>query len=237
MGREVRRVPLDFDWPVGKVWDGFVNPHYVQCPDCRSGSTASKEALGRLVHLILIAGSDSIRGAVHPWLREAGINSVGKDFHELTAGLAGRAPRGALGHDGIDRWSATKKIIAAAGLPEGWGTCKTCGGHAVHPDHREAYESWGPGGPPTGEGWQLWETVSEGSPITPVYTTAEELIDHMCSGPPNSLPRDTGWSREVAELFVKGDGWAPSLLVIDGKMTDGVTAMAAIDKEGGGDAP
>lgn len=39
MGRQVRRVPLDFDWPLNKPWDGFVNPHYGPCPDptCRVG--------------------------------------------------------------------------------------------------------------------------------------------------------------------------------------------------------
>lgn len=29
--------------------------------------------------------------------------------------------------------------------------------------------------PPTGEGFQLWETVSEGSPISPVFESLEEL--------------------------------------------------------------
>jgi hypothetical protein len=85
--------------------------------------------------------------------------------------------------------------------------------------------------PPTGEGWQLWETVSEGSPITPVYSTAEGLIDHMCSGPMVDLPWDTGWSRKVAEAFVRGDGWAPSMVVIGGTPFDGVTAI--VDIEGG----
>jgi hypothetical protein len=26
MGRQVRRVPLDFSWPLEKVYDGFLNP-------------------------------------------------------------------------------------------------------------------------------------------------------------------------------------------------------------------
>lgn len=24
MGREVRRVPVDFDWPINKVWKGYL---------------------------------------------------------------------------------------------------------------------------------------------------------------------------------------------------------------------
>lgn len=31
--------------------------------------------------------------------------------------------------------------------------------------------------PPTGEGFQLWETTSEGSPVSPVFRTAEELAE------------------------------------------------------------
>jgi hypothetical protein len=26
MSREVRRVPLDFDWPMNEVWDGYLRP-------------------------------------------------------------------------------------------------------------------------------------------------------------------------------------------------------------------
>jgi hypothetical protein len=44
MGREVRRVPIDFSWPIGKTWTGFVNPHHVrQCPTC-GGHGYSPEA-------------------------------------------------------------------------------------------------------------------------------------------------------------------------------------------------
>jgi ribonuclease R len=36
MGRELKRVPLDFDWPLNKIWDGFKNPHYTakKCVYC-----------------------------------------------------------------------------------------------------------------------------------------------------------------------------------------------------------
>lgn len=27
MGRQLKRVPMDFDWEVGKIWSGFINPH------------------------------------------------------------------------------------------------------------------------------------------------------------------------------------------------------------------
>ncbi|HWI12180.1 MAG TPA: hypothetical protein VNU48_12680, partial [Burkholderiaceae bacterium] len=36
MGRELKRVAIDFDWPVNKVWQGYVNPHYTaaKCIHC-----------------------------------------------------------------------------------------------------------------------------------------------------------------------------------------------------------
>lgn len=40
MGRQVRRVPLDFDWPLNKIWDGFLTPDRFdeeKCPDCKNG--------------------------------------------------------------------------------------------------------------------------------------------------------------------------------------------------------
>lgn len=76
--------------------------------------------------------------------------------------------------------------------------------------------------PPAGEGWQVWETVTDGSPITPVFPTAEALIEHLCTkgttadqyrlarGWQRSLP-----SRQEAESFVRV-GWAPSAVVVSG---------------------
>jgi hypothetical protein len=46
MGRELYRVPLDFTWPINKVWRGFINPYYalqVKCPECH-GSGQTPEA-------------------------------------------------------------------------------------------------------------------------------------------------------------------------------------------------
>jgi len=37
MGRKLKRVPLDFSWPQGKTWGGYLNPFAsmsVTCPGC-----------------------------------------------------------------------------------------------------------------------------------------------------------------------------------------------------------
>ena len=73
--------------------------------------------------------------------------------------------------------------------------------------------------------YQMYETVSEGTPVTPVFETEDELVDYLVNV-------GTFWnqkySREAAEAFVK-TGWAPSFVMLRAesgamKFADGVTA-------------
>lgn len=51
MGREVKRVPLDFDWPIREVWSGFLRPDSfdeVKCPDCKLGYSPGAQRLNDL---------------------------------------------------------------------------------------------------------------------------------------------------------------------------------------------
>lgn len=213
MGREVKRVPLNFDWPVNKTWEGYLNPNYVECTACKgSGETMAMKRLGDLVGLLMLSGSDSAEQKCHPYFHETPLyNSRGKtcgpDMAELTGALAGRQPRWPFGHDCVDRWSATRKIINAAGLPESWGRCPDCDGEGIPRDKIEIYESWQKSEPPEGEGWQVWETVSEGSPISPVFATPEELAAHMAQ---TRWGADQGTSYETWLKFIVGPGWAIS---------------------------
>jgi hypothetical protein len=187
--RTVKRVPLDFDWPQGKVWEGYVSPAEDHPPDCEAcggrGETTARLWVGQIAHLALIADNDlnaQERGqAIHPWLEHSGTVAYGtrpsSDYREFGTGLAGREAS-FLGHDAIDRFRATQKLIEAAGLdPETWGICATCEGRGENstPEQVAAREAWVETEPPSGEGWQLWETVSEGSPASPVFDSAEAL--------------------------------------------------------------
>jgi len=209
---------MDFDWPCNKVWDGYLPPEWRPCPsdDCEHGATLAGAWLRKIARLILMLGeyhADS-RHPGHPYLDSVPFrpdklpeaNAV-----ELTTGLAGRPPL--LGHhDSLDAWHATKAILRAAGLDEAWGTCPVCKGHAIHPDDIPASETWKETEPPTGDGWQLWETTSEGSPQSPVFATAEELAD-WCAGNAtmfaNMRATRAEWLRSI-----KGDLDADSLLVV-----------------------
>lgn len=36
MGRELKRVPLNFKWKIGRLWSGYINPHPIhECIDCQ----------------------------------------------------------------------------------------------------------------------------------------------------------------------------------------------------------
>ena len=76
----------------------------------------------------------------------------------------------------------------------------------MYPGQRAEAEAWEPTDPPTGDGWQLWETTSEGSPSSPVFATAEALADWCETGATvfgsHRAPRDQ-WLR-----IILGDDFA-----------------------------
>lgn len=78
--------------------------------------------------------------------------------------------------------------------------------------------------------YQMYETVSEGTPLSPPFATPAELIDWLCSNRDfwGQGPR----SREEAERFV-GTGWAPSIIMFTAPggevaMGDGIEMLARI---------
>lgn len=274
MGRIVRRVPLDFNWPLDKVWKGFLMPDRfdeIKCPDCKNGYSEHAQNLhdlwyGHLPFDPASTGSTPLRHdtpAVRAFAErqisrspefygtgEAAIIREGTrlanlwngmwchhitqedvdalitgnrlyDFtHEVIPGK-GWQPKDApvtptaeqvnewsiltTGHDGIN----ASVVVRARCEREGVGVvCPTCQGHSsteAYPGQRAEAEAWEPTEPPTGEGWQLWETVSEGSPISPVLATSDGLAQWMADP-----ARGEDWvPQDVAAKFI-GEGWAPT---------------------------
>ena len=141
MGREIKRVPLDFDWPIGHIW-----PTYMM----------------RLC-------TEGVRYAIHE-----------KDESADVCGACRHAAR-----------LAGVKVM-------GYG----CPDWKIHP--------------PTGDGYQLWETVTEGSPISPVFATPEELADWLVA-PDNDTSITRGTTRDQWLAMIRGPGWSPSMIEGDGK--------------------
>lgn len=244
MGREIRRVPLDFEWELNKRWEGFLNPLGKACPEdqktCFNGETSASQWLSALLRILVVAADDALDGGKrkerggnfpHPYLvelptaptyeipknkdrevyarewarrtrdRENFVLPPSKDLADLVSGFTEPDSylKSFLG--GSANFEIRKALIVAAKLdPETWGICPVCKGQAMDPAVQEAYDAWEETPPPEGEGWQLWETVSEGSPVSPVLPTREAFIEYLMS---------LGSTRSAAEAFVT-QGWVPS---------------------------
>jgi hypothetical protein len=218
MGRELRRVPLDFDWPLKKTWKGYINPHYAKCPEdgktCFNGQTGGRHWLENILRLLCIAAEEAQytdkpemqaefkrRGRIwpHPYLAElpnrpmnvewegrtpvkVELYPLSRDLLELMTNLAGQGPDGLFGFSGSGIWKIEKRLIKMAKLnPETWGICPVCHGEAIDPAKQAAHDAWEREDPPEGPGYQLWETTSEGSPVSPVFETLDALCE-WCEG-------------------------------------------------------
>lgn len=74
-------------------------------------------------------------------------------------------------------------------------------------------------GPEDALGWCLYETVSEGTPVTPVFATADELIDHLAT-----VGQDWGqrpMRRTAAEQLVRSGSSFGSMMVVGGTLYHG----------------
>lgn len=83
-----------------------------------------------------------------------------------------------MGHDSINSWVCVKAKLKR--LKFGLSKCAHCKGHGnvwLSPEYKWKAEHWKQSEPPTGDGFQLWETTSEGSPDSPVFASFEELCE------------------------------------------------------------
>lgn len=244
--RTVKRVPMDFDAPLNKTWKGYVMPDDVRPPDCPDCSATGYSPTARWLHDTFY--NHNVAGESGGWrdklvqadvdalieagrLRECISREPTEDNprrHEwitvprtaVEVNAANGARGGMLGdlcHDGINCHVLVKSRCErlSADLE-----CPTCNGHAMigTPEQLAAYEEWMGTEPPTGDGWQMWETTSEGSPQTPVFATPAELAVY-CADPANDCTvfASIRWTAEQwLESFGAGTTDMDSLLVMRG---------------------
>lgn len=290
MGRELKRVPLDFDWPLNKPWQGFINPHYsaVTCVHCNgSGYSAQAKTFGdqwygnapfrpedrgsvpfssdhptviamaqrnarpdrslnwpgcnvdqearRLAALFnrgwshhlnqddvnALVSAGRLMDLTHTWAAGEGWKPKEPAYIPTAQEVNEWSLRG-FGHDSINQHVCIEARCAALGISH---LCDRCKGHGdIWPSDaaKALYDDWQSKEPPAGDGYQIWETVSEGSPISPVFTTSEELASYMVANPWGA---DEGSSYESWMKFINGPGWAPSMVIADGVVLSGPDAV------------
>ncbi len=254
MSREVRRVPLDFDFPLDKTWTGYLTPKELRLPACGdcfgSGWTSAHDWVAAIVHLLLMVGEDVAaqeRGKdLHPYLalldnrpdhfadrdRKFVTPRPSADAVLLTSGLAGCEPDDFLfGYGSRGEWHAVAAIVKAAGLPDTWGICGTCSGtgDVATPEQQAAHEAWEPTEHPTGEGYQLWQTVSEGGPVSPVFAEPAGLADWIVASGKNLHGSNT--PREALITWIASEGSSiGSFAHVPGKGIVSGVELAAIDR-------
>lgn len=236
MGRELKRVPLDFAWPLKKTWGGYLNPHYSQrtdCPECKGSGYADRARLfadqwygnqpfnpqeygatpiaidsptlvgfatrqverspefygsgpsavlrncrrlyelfrGQWCHHLIQADVDALlaEGRLHTLRQSGNDRPKPADVNEWSVD--------GFGHDAINRMICVRARCEREGADV---DCSRCGGDGDMWTSEKAKadcENWEPTEPPVGAGFQLWETTSEGSPVSPVFSTIEALCE------------------------------------------------------------
>ena len=224
MGRELKRVPLDFQWEINKLWCGYINPHKVhECKEC-NGSGYSKDyqklkdewygwnnenykpnpfrkdcrynanawnnnITKEDVKVLLKAGRlwDFTRVPLNDEQREIVKKKITYGENSGRHGDNGYVPTPqevnewnlkGFGHDSSNAWYCIKARLKRE---KKYYKCSSCNGTAEnwqHPKAKSLYKNWKSYDPPTGEGFQLWTTTSEGSPMTPVFESLEKLCEY-----------------------------------------------------------
>ncbi len=196
MGRTLKRVPLDFNWPSGKLWKGYINPYRaIECPYCdRSGYNPETKRISESFYngerwcdkitqdeVEALIQHDRLREFTHTYIPGIGWKPIDPPpvvtAEQINAWQRGRG----IGHDGVNRHILIEARATRLGV---WGLCPECDGSGSifsTPEIKKLHEEWKDYEPPNGEGYQLWETTSEGSPVSPVFKTLDELCS-WCEG-------------------------------------------------------
>lgn len=243
MGRQVRRVPANFDWPLGQPWPGFVNPFkFPPCDACAfpgaarpTGLTPEAHAVAATFYPSAMPGPRAIArsfawhdklaqaevdhlvalGRLRVWRPDEGWVSTPRSADEVNAA---QRRAGLFGHDAVDRDILVRFRCERLGIVI---ECPACGGHGtLATDEQRAVEaSWTPTDPPTGPWWQVWETITEGSPITPAFATPEMLARWCVENP---FGADEGASYEDWLAFIRAPGVVPTFVATGAGVVSGV---------------
>lgn len=263
MGREIKRVPLDFKWPINStIWKGYHNPYSgLKCQPCE-GSGSSPEYLklqndwygwdrprekawrlnideddiaalikeGRLWDFTRLPQTEEQK-LEYQKHRESGGGywmPENNGYTPTPAEVNEWAGRG-MGHDASNCWICVKAKAVRLGHDL---YCEWCDGGYLWPDEKyeTLHDEWEWIQPPSGDAYQLWSTTSEGNPMSPPFATPEELARWLTDNKASSFGHFTQ-DYETWLNFIRGPGWAMSMMGWDGNVMSGVEFVS---KEQGG---
>lgn len=223
MSRELKRVPIDFDWPLKLAWKGYINPYKSQ--ECRvcdgSGYNPATKQISddwygfddinkRWCNNITQDEVDALISAgrlmdfTHGFTPGEGWKVIDPP-PVITAEMVNKWSRNGMGHDSLNHYICVETRAKRLGV---YGLCPICNGDGsiwFSEKVKELSSNWYDDeryDPPSGDGWQVWETVSEGSPIGPVFKTQEEVVEWLVS---------QGYSETASKSFIKS-AWCPSAI-------------------------
>lgn len=228
MSAEVKRVPLDFDWKLNTVWKGYINPYSsIKCKSCDGSgynpetkqidedwydfNQTGKRWCDNITQdeVDFLIEKDRLWDFTHNWNYEDGWTKI-IPAPIVTAEQVNSWNKGkGLGHDSINSMYCVEQRARRLGV---FGFCPVCKGEGqiwTSEKVKKLNEDWHDNEryePPLGDGWQVWETVSEGSPVTPVFDNKDDLVSYLIEF--------KGYEKEFAENFINV-GWRPSGIFVE----------------------
>ena len=177
---------------------------------------------GQWSHHLIQADVDALveAGRLHDltseWTKENGWQK--RDGVVVTADQVNAWSLFGIGHDCLNQNICIKARCARNGEPY---LCAVCNGSCESwpSDELKAQsEAWEPTEPPAGDGYQIWETVSEGSPVSPAFANPADLAAWMVAND-RSVTKDNDFESWMRFIDV---GWAPSGVIDSAGVHDGV---------------
>lgn len=241
---------MDFDWPIGKVWKGYINPHeYLDCSDCagsgygpdarqlsedwygfknanyqpnpfRPGFRYNVNAWSNNldqddVDALVSAGRlwDFTRVPINDEQREIVREKIANGGNSWLPFNNGRVPSAkevnewnlkGMGHDSLNASICIRSKSERLGYIL---LCSTCSGEGFvfeSQEIKDKHDGWEKFDPPHGEGFQLWETTSEGSPKSPVFDTLQKLCEWLDDNKISKFGKHTATREEWYKMLSDG---------------------------------
>ena len=183
--QELKRVPLEFNWPLSVTWIGSVNPYQsFKCPFCENGESPESRPLREsLPYFGAVLTEDEIAAllegnrlleltheiVVSKWVKKSPeVIPTPEDVRRWS--LVG------IGHDGINRAIIMGARCKRHGVPRDCPHCQGTSFMWFSKEVEESHNAWEPRWPPVGLGYQLWKDTREGkAPFSPVFDSLSGL--------------------------------------------------------------